>query len=326
LKNKILKVLVEHKDEYVSGEELSRILGITRAGIWKHIENLRLEGYIIESQTRLGHKLIHGPLNPFILSKGLGTESLGCNFVVRQQVDSTNNLAKELAKSGAVNGTVIVAEEQLGGKGRQGRNWVSPKGGIWMSIVLRPQIELKDAACYTLLTGVAAARGLRDATGIQVGIKWPNDLLLNDKKIGGILTEVQGEWQAVDYLVIGIGINVNITAEQLIPGLNATSVLIEKNREIDIVRTIQAILSHLERLEKLLQTKGFSAVLEEWRELAVCLNCGVLVKDQSGEWTADSIDISHDGSLLVRKADGQLTQIYSGDVSLRGREGNYTFT
>ncbi len=326
MKDKILQVLIDHQEEFVSGEELSKLLGISRAGIWKHIEALRWEGYIIESQTRMGHKLIDGPLNRFVLNKGLTAQNLGTKFVVRRQVDSTNNLAKELARSGADNGTVVVAEVQQGGKGRLGRCWVSPQGGIWMSIVLRPQMELKDAACYTLLAGVAAARGLNDTCRIQVGIKWPNDLLLNGKKIGGILTEVQGEWQAVDYLVIGIGINFNVHTGDLPADLNATSVLIEQGTESNLVLAIQSILTHLERLETLMQSQGLEAVLNEWRELAVCLNCEVIVKDQDGEWVGESVNIAADGSLLVRRPDGSLGQIYSADVSLRSKLGNYNFS
>lgn len=327
MKGKILDLLLAREGEFVSGEEMSKILGISRAGIWKHINRLREEGYRIESVTRLGHRLEQdsGPLNSHYLSRNLGTERLGCDFVVYNEVTSTNDAAKELAKSGADAGTVVVSERQNGGRGRRGRLWISPKGGIWMSVIFRPGLELKDVACYTLLGGVAVCHAIKQVTGLQTGIKWPNDILLNGKKVGGILTEVVGEWQAVDFLIMGIGINANINSAELPEESKATSLLSELGNTINLTHLIQTILQQLERLEKSLHKSGIGAVLTEWRQLAVCLGCRVIIKEHSSQWEAESIDIADDGALLVRDQQGRIVKVYSGEVSLRDKQGGYDF-
>lgn len=328
MKEKILDLLIRREGEYVSGEELSKLLGISRAGVWKHINNLREEGYRIESQTRLGHRIEKnsGPLNKFELGRNLGTTRIGREFVVLREVSSTNDKAKELARAGAKDGTVVVSEVQNGGKGRRGRAWVSPRGGVWMSVILRPGLELKDVACYTLLAGVAVATGINRVTGLKAGIKWPNDILLGEKKLVGILAEVSGEWQSVDFLVVGIGINANLDQNQLPAGVEATSLALELGKPILIVELIQTVLQELERLEQILLQGGLAQVLDEWRQLAVCLKCPVLVKEIDKEWQAESVDIAPDGALIVKTADNRLVPLYSGEVSIRSGKGNTQFT
>ncbi|HWJ02740.1 MAG TPA: biotin--[acetyl-CoA-carboxylase] ligase [Verrucomicrobiae bacterium] len=327
MKERILEMLLSRKDQFVSGEEMSSLLGISRAGIGKHVTKLREEGYRIESQTRLGHCLHreHIPLNSFELKHKLPTKSLGCEFVVLPEVISTNDMAKELARNGAAAGTVVIAKRQTGGRGRLGREWVSPNGGIWMSIILRPRISLRDAAIYTLLTGAAAAAAINGVTALRSGIKWPNDILINGKKVGGVLTEVVGEWQSIDFLVIGIGINANLQWAQLPVGLEASSLEIEAGKPVELVRLIQTILCRLEELEQELLEGNREAVLNEWRKLAVCLNCAVTVKEHNNLWLGTSVDINSDGALVVKNAEGNLVKVYSGDVSLRSEAGNLVF-
>jgi len=326
MREKILELLIMKEGEYVSGEDLSRLLGISRAGVWKHINSLRQEGYRIESQTRLGHRMEKdsGPLNKFELSRNLDTARIGREFVVLSEVSSTNDKAKELARSGAKGGTVVVSEVQNGGRGRRGRSWVSPKGGVWMSVILRPELELKDVACYTLLAGVAVATGINRVTGLKAGIKWPNDILLAGRKVGGILAEVFGEWQAVEFLVIGIGINANLDREQLPLEVEATSLALESGKPVSVVELIQAILRELERLERIMLGGGLPLVLEEWRKLAVCLKCPVLVKEGDKEWPGESVDIAPDGALIVKSGDRLIT-LYAGEVSLRTAQGDTNF-
>ncbi|MDA8441419.1 MAG: biotin--[acetyl-CoA-carboxylase] ligase [Peptococcaceae bacterium] len=327
MREQILNFLFAKQGEYVSGEELSKILGVSRAAVWKHINRLKEEGYRIESQTRLGHRLENksGPFNKYELKRNLGTARFGCDIVVRPEVTSTNDLAKELARTGAQAGTVIVAEVQQGGRGRRGRHWISPKGGIWMSAILRPTMELKNVANYTLLAGVAVTHAINQVTGLNVGIKWPNDVLLQGKKVGGILTEVIGEWQAVEFLVLGIGVNANLSEASIATQVDATSLQIALGKPVDLVVIIQEILRQIERLENLLLAGGNSAILQEWRRLAVCLNCEVVIKETGREWMGQSVDIDADGALLVEDQQGKLVKIYSGDVSLRGAQGKYRF-
>lgn len=328
MREKILDLLVCRAGEFISGEELSKLLGISRAGVWKHIEHLREEGYRIESQTKLGHRLLRGakPVNRYELQRNLKTAQMGTKFVVlKEAAGSTNDVAKDLARQGAASGTVVVAEKQLGGRGRRGRAWSSPEGGVWMSIILRPNLELKDAACYTLLAGVAVAKAIRNVTGVQAGLKWPNDVVVNGKKVGGILTEVSAEWQMVEFLVIGIGINANLTADYLPVETDATSLRLVAGKQVDRVDLIQDVLLELERTEGCLKDEGVAGIIEEWRRLAVCLNCHVIVKEQEREWVGHSQDIAPDGALIVLNECGQEVKLYSGDVSLRGQYGSYNF-
>ncbi len=328
MRERILDLLVSREGEFVSGEELSKLLGISRAGVWKHINRLREEGYKIESQTRLGHRLERNsiPLNKFELCRNLETATLGSEFVVLREVVSTNDTAKELARSGAGTGTVVIADMQTGGRGRRGRHWISPAGGIWMSVILRPGMELKDVAIYTLLAGVAVAAAINKVTGLKSGIKWPNDILIKGKKVGGILTEVFGEWQAVDFLVIGIGVNVNLSEDKLPAGVDSTSLSLELGKPVELVNLIRAILQELERLEEKFMSGGISLVLSEWRQLAVCLNRPITVREFDREWYGESVDITSDGALLVKTAQDQVVKLYSGDVSLRTGQGDYQFT
>ena len=327
MKAKILELLLANGEQFLSGEEMGRQLGISRAGIAKHISKLRQEGYKIESQTRLGHRLERSqiPLNRFELSRNLATSLIGSEIVVVQEATSTNDLAKEMARKGARSGSVVVAVTQTGGRGRMGRQWVSPSGGVWLSTILRPQLALRHAAIYTLLAGVAVAVAINEVTGLKSGIKWPNDILLAGKKTGGILTEVFGEWQSIDFLVIGIGINANLSPTQLPQGVEATSLAIQADKEISLIKLIQTILYQLEQLEQKLATHGSDYILAEWRRLAVCLNCPVTVKEHNNIWLGQSVDIAPDGALLVRNTDGKLVKVYSGDVSLRDVNGGLRF-
>ena len=214
----LLVSLKEAHGNWVSGEELSRKLGVTRTAIWKQACSLRNEGYIIDSSTRKGYMLREAldRLLPAEIGASLRSKRLGHRIVFEKEVDSTNRLARDLAISGAVEGTLVVAETQTGGRGRKGRKWFSPPGeGIYVSLVLRPRFQPAEAPKMTLLAGVALAETLIPAVPSRVTIKWPNDVLAGGKKIAGILIEISTQIDAIDYMVVGVGLNVNTPAREL---------------------------------------------------------------------------------------------------------------
>jgi len=241
MRNKIIHFL-KTAEGYLSGEEISRHLKISRAGIWKYIQELREAGYDIIAVPHLGYRLISRPdkLFPSEVQSGLGTKILGKDIKYFDSVASTMDVAFQLGIEGASEGTVVCAESQTKGKGRLGRSWNSPKAkGIYMSVILRPKLMPADLTQLTLLSAVAVCETVRKFCNLPAKIKWPNDILINDKKIAGILTELSAEMDRVRFLVIGIGINVNTPLSQLPP--NATSIKNEigqKSSRIDLVQEI----------------------------------------------------------------------------------------
>ncbi|MCR6545293.1 biotin--[acetyl-CoA-carboxylase] ligase [Dehalobacterium formicoaceticum] len=319
MKNEVLRFLRE-QEEYLSGEEISRRLGISRTAVWKQINTLKKEGYEIASQTRIGYRLISVPdrLYPEEIQKQLRTNLVGRNMIYRERVDSTNILARQTGETGFVDGTVILAEEQTAGKGRLGRVWHSPMGtGINMSLLLRPAIPVSDAAKITLLTGAAVARGLEEITGLKIGIKWPNDLQIQGKKVSGILTEIKADMDQIHYLIVGIGINVN---EQDFPEElreTATSLHMEVGRQVSRIETAAVVLNHWEEIYQRFLTQGFTVVREEWKQYAVTLGKEVHVRTINETIHGQALDIDEDGLLLVQDEDHQIHRIMAGDVTLR---------
>lgn len=300
---------------YLSGEEISRSLNISRAGIWKNVEELRRQGYEIVAVPHLGYKLLSSPdkLFPWEIRFELGTKNIGRNIIYRETVHSTMDEAFQLGLEGAVEGTVICAENQTKGRGRLGRSWVSPKGkGIYMSILLRPSLAPTDAAQLTLLSAVAVCEAVNASAGIDARIKWPNDLLIGNRKLAGVLTELNAEVDRVKFIVIGIGINVNISTSQLPDG--ATSLKSETRKNFSRVRIVQEILRSFEKWYDCLKTEGFAPVLKEWKELSVTLGSRVRIFDQNGFLEGKAIGLDDDGGLLIRSDMGNIIKKMSGDV------------
>jgi BirA family biotin operon repressor/biotin-[acetyl-CoA-carboxylase] ligase len=316
---KILAVL-RNKTDYVSGEELCKIADVSRAAIWKHIEGLRSEDYDIEASPHLGYRLVSIPdrLIPAEIKWKLNTRILGKEIISYRKVDSTNNVAYKLAEKGVKDGTIVLAEEQDGGKGRHGRSWVSPsKGGIYLSAILRPQVTPDAISRITLLAAVATAKAIKESTGLGAMIKWPNDILVNHKKVCGILTEMKAEQDGVDFVVIGIGINVN-TPERVLPK-SATSLReelrkINKDEPLSRISIVRKLIEKLEEDYFLLKKDGFSPIMDEWKRLTDMLGSRVRVVLQNRTFEGLVHDIDPDGALVVRKDAGTLERVSSGDV------------
>ncbi|MGI6705046.1 MAG: biotin--[acetyl-CoA-carboxylase] ligase [Clostridia bacterium] len=327
MRETILEILIGSKDQYISGEEISSRVGVTRAAVWKTINGLKEDGYIIKASPRKGYCLIEMPdrLEPSIVREGLKTRTLGKHIYYYRQIDSTNKKAKELAIKGKPNGTLIIAEEQTKGRGRLGREWLSPFGtGIWMSILLRPDIHPWDAPRMTLLSAAAVARSIEGVTKLKTGIKWPNDIIVGQKKVCGILTEMNGELDQLHWIVIGIGINVNGEQKDFPEELHGTasSLKIELGRPVDRAMLLRRICTEMESyLDEFLKSRDFSPVIQECRRRSVTIGKMVRVTGSHDDWVGKAEDIDLDGSLLVRRADGTLERVLSGDVSVRGIAG-----
>lgn len=314
MQQKIIEFL-KNSDGYLSGEEISKALEISRTAIWKHIEELREEGYEIAAVPHLGYKLVSSPdkLFPSEIQFNLGTKILGKKIVYYDAVASTMDIAFNLGVDKAPEGTVVIAEGQTKGRGRLGRSWASPKGkGIYLSIILRPQFAPTETAKLTLLCAVALCEAIKKATGLQPAIKWPNDILIHHKKVAGILTELSAEVDRVKFVVIGVGLNVNAKADSLPAG--ATSLRSELKKQVSRVEMAKEILREVEKWYLCLQDKGFPPIAARWRELSATLNKRVKVVDPSGPIEGEAVDIDKDGGLLIRSDTGVLIKRMAGDV------------
>lgn len=322
VRKRIVDLFRSNPGVYLSGEQISREMGCSRTAVWKHIEGLRQDGFQFEAVTRKGYRLIEEPakLRAALIEEALQTRLMGRHVEVREAVDSTMNEAHRLVAEGAAEGTLVFAEEQTSGRGRMGRYWHSPKGkGIWMSLILKPRVPVYFVPQLTLLTAVALCRAIRRECGVEIGIKWPNDLLVKGRKVSGILLEMSGEDERLKYVIAGVGITANLTEtdfpEELKPV--ATSLALESGSPIEREALIAAFLNELEQLYDLYLENGFAPIRIMWEAMSVSLNCPIRVKTSEGmlEGRADSLDDS--GALTVITEDGRKVKIYSGDVELR---------
>lgn len=327
MKNRILEQLKSAGSRPISGEDISKSLGISRTAVWKHIKTLRSEGYIIESQTRSGYRLIGSPdlltqneLDPF-----LQTGFVGRKVIYLETVDSTNTHAKRLAEGPFLDGTVVIAEEQSAGRGRLGRHWVSPTGkGIWMSLLLKPDISPIDAPKLTIVAACSAAKAIHDCCGIEAGIKWPNDIVANGRKLCGILTEMSAEEDEIKYVVVGIGINANLRLSDFGPEVSsmATSLSIESGGDIPRKLITAAVLNEFEKAyREFVKAGSIAFLLPEYRKRSAVLGREVRIISKKGETTGEAVDINEEGQLLIKLRDGSIREIMSGEVSVRGMYG-----
>ncbi|MFF2887559.1 biotin--[acetyl-CoA-carboxylase] ligase [Paenibacillus sp. NPDC057967] len=315
----LLDLLKRHPDQYVSGAMMSQELKVSRTAVWKQIRKLEAAGYEIEASTKLGYRLVYSPdkLSSDMLT-GPGTAArFGQTVHYYEQVKSTQDSARELAESGAPEGTLVLAEEQTGGRGRMGRGWVSPQGkGIWMSMVMRPHVPIHCAPQLTLLTAVALCRSLRRLTQLPIGIKWPNDLLIHRKKISGILLESAAEDERLKYIIAGIGISVNLSEgdypEELL--VKATSLRIEAGQPFNRRQIVTEFLQEWETLYDLFLQEGFSAIAALWESLSVSIGQKVRLVTPQGELEGTPVGLDESGAIRIERADGSLVTIFSAEM------------
>ena len=318
---KILSALRANPDG-VSGAQLAEQLGISRAAIWARIEELRRLDYDIEAGPHFGYRLVHSPdaLHADDLLARLGeTKVIGRDIQVFEETTSTNDVMEKLARDGVKEGAVVFAESQTKGRGRLGRKWISPeRKGLWFSVLLRPDLRPQEATQLTVASATALRRAIAAETGLQPEIKWPNDILIDGKKVAGILTELSAEVDRVKHIILGMGVDVNQDASELPLELRktATSLKIERGEMISRAELAVAILRALDEDYARICGGKFTAVADEWESHCATIgkNVTVLIGDRKIRGRAESLD--DDGALLVRTEHGHLERIIGGDVTL----------
>ncbi|MDP2682826.1 MAG: biotin--[acetyl-CoA-carboxylase] ligase [Deltaproteobacteria bacterium] len=322
----ILRLLKKKTFSYLSGQALSKTFGLSRTAIWKHINAIKEMGYDIEASPAKGYRLNieNLPFNKIEISSNLKTSFIGRALSFYKETGSTNDTAKEFAAKGVEEGAVIAADCQKKGKGRLGRRWESPAGvNIYTSIILRPNILPVFAPQLTLVSAVAAAETVSKFLNTGSGykpeptVKWPNDILINSKKVAGILTEMNSEMDRINFVVIGIGVNVNMTKKMFPEELRqiATSLKEETGRDISRIDFIQTLYMNMERWYKEYLKNGFEPVRKAWTDYFNMRDKMVKVQQMDRVIEGIAIGIDGNGALLLRGKDGKVARILSGDVS-----------
>lgn len=318
-RDRILGLFRSQKDSYLSGQEISDKLNISRAAVWKQVKALRELGFTIDAKHSQGYRLIDAPdlLLSADVERDLDTQIVGGNIISVQEIASTNSRIRELAEQGAQEGTVLVADRQSAGRGRLGRRWESPSGvNLYCSILLKPQIPVQQAPQLTFLSAVAATETLNQVCNLSANVKWPNDILVKGAKISGLLNEMNAETEQIHYVILGIGINLNMTADQFPQELNypATSALIETGTPVDRVHFLQVFLERLDQYYLEFKQQGFAPIRKRWENLCNLMNQRVTVEQQTQVIKGTVVGIDLDGALRVQCDDGQIERILAGDV------------
>lgn len=322
LKDEILKRLLQANGEAVSGQELADLLGVSRTAVWKHMQALQAEGYLFETVKKKGYVLTGVPnnLSPTQIELFLNTERFGRHIHHFDVLDSTQTIAHKLAQEGAPDGTVVISEEQTAGRGRMTRPWESAHGkGIWMTIIVRPDVTPQQASSYTLVVAVAISKAIKTLyKNVEPAIKWPNDLLLNGKKCTGILTEMQAEADCVQALLVGIGINANQVEADFSPEIAdiATSLRWAAGEEINRAALVAMILQYLEQYTEMFVKYGFASIKDEWEQASCTIGQRIEVTTLRERFEGVASGITDEGVLQVRLDNGTVRTIYSGDVRI----------
>ena len=317
--------MLRSAEGYVSGQQLCNQLKVSRTAVWKVIEQLKAEGYDIEAVHGKGYHLVSVPdvISQAEIESRLQTKWAGCSVFYCPVIDSTNVKAKRLADEGAPHGTLVAAGHQSAGKGRRGRVWESPEGtGIYMTLLLRPGIKPEQAPMLTVLMAQSVADAIQTVTGITPGIKWPNDIVVNGKKICGILTEMSTEEDSIRYVVVGIGINVN--TESFPPEISdtATSLKLSLGHELKRAPLIGAVLKSFEQYySRFMEYGDMTGLMDEYNEMLANRKRQVRVLDPHGSYEGTALGIDKEGCLLVKREDGSVLAVISGEVSVRGIYG-----
>lgn len=320
MQKKILEILL-NTDDFISGQEISEKLGVSRQAVWKAINALKEKGYEIQSVTNRGYRLVSSPnyLNESSLKSLLHNKIIGKNLIVLDSVNSTNDYLKKLGNEGCENGTVVAAREQTKGKGRLGRTWQSKKDdGIAFSVLLRPSVAPSEVSAITPLAGLAVCKAIREYTKLDCVIKWPNDIIVGRKKLVGILTEMSAEFDAVEYVITGIGINVDHTSFPEEIAFKATSLLLETGRHIDKNEFLACVLEHLENEFVKNNLELTPTALSEYTDLCATVGRSVTFQRGTRRISGMAVGVSEHGELKVMMSDGTICLVNSGEVTVQG--------
>jgi len=322
MKNKILDILYKNEGSAVSGQELSRILGVSRTAVWKHVKALISEGYKIISRGGKGYSLTPSDiLNKYELGRHLEP---GMPFVFRKTVGSTNNLAKETARDNMDEFMLVTAENQESGRGRLGKSFESDNNkGAWCSFILKPGMTPENALIFTVAAATAVCKTLEQTCGLKAGIKWPNDIITNKKKVCGILSEMSCETGAIDYIIVGIGINVLQKDEDFSPEVSkiATSVLSETGRKIRRTEIISSLCYNMQEIYGLVKAGAMDEIAKRWKKYSVTDGKMIKIIKNGSEIKALAEGIDEKGRLVVTGNNGETVTYNSGEISVRGIMG-----
>ena len=319
--DKILKFLQTHNTEYLSGQDLSDVLRISRVAVWKHIKKIKELGYTIESKQKLGYKLISNSnlLLPWEITSNLKTKIIGQQAYYFDIIDSTQNQALKMANDTSHDGSVIVASKQTGGRGRAGRKWISPKGGIWISIILQPKFDISITTLFPIASALALSIAIEKTFSIKPELKWPNDLTIKGKKVAGMLVDVSLESNRIENLVLGVGINFNVNVKQIEKSLKGTpnfygvATLNGQKKKVKPIQLVQTFLVELEKIYKSLNAKKTKRIIFEWTSRSSTIGKNVELNTADTKIKGKAIRIDEDGALVVLENNKE-HRIIAGDV------------
>ena len=318
---KVLKFLQTHNTEYLSGQDLSDVLRISRVAIWKHIKKIQDLGYTVESKQKLGYKLTENSdiLFPWEVTSELKTKLIGQKAYYFDSIDSTQNQALKIANEPENNGAVIIAATQTGGKGRTGRKWISPKGGIWFSIIFHPKFDISITTLFPIASSLALSKAIENTFEITPELKWPNDLTIKGKKIAGILVDAAFESNKIESLVLGVGINFNVDIKAIkktlkdTPNFYGVSSLSEQNKKVKPIQLVQNFFVELEKIYELLNKKQTKKIILEWTKRSSTLGKNVEINTTDGKIKGKATKIDEDGALIISNK-SKTYKVIAGDV------------
>ncbi|MFZ0183215.1 MAG: biotin--[acetyl-CoA-carboxylase] ligase [Nitrosotalea sp.] len=322
--DKIIILLKSHQSEFLSGEKLSKSLNLSRAAVWKNIKKIQSLGYKIESKPKKGYKLHLDTtlLLPWEISDGLQTDIIGRKIYYFDTIDSTQNFALKLSQKPYENGSVVIAERQTKGRGRLNRKWASPKGGIWMSILLRPNFELAQTSLFPMISSLALSIAIEKTLKIKPELKWPNDVTLKGKKVAGILIDVAIESNKIDYLIIGVGINFRIQPSKISKLVmnsqkyNGITTLVREKQDGSPVELVQQFLFELEQMYNKVISDSNVEIRKKWIKRSSTIGKNVTVTTTTGMFRGKAISIDETGALLLSNK-GKIHRILAGDITYR---------
>ncbi len=320
---KVLSFFQTHDSEYLSGQDLSDVLKISRVAVWKHIKKIQTLGYKIESKQKLGYRLVNETekLLPWEITTNLKTKIIGKRVHYFEEIDSTQNFAQQIAADKKENGTIVIAEKQTSGRGRLDRKWTSPKGGIWFSLIIHPKFDVSSSTLIPILSAVALSKSIKKILGVETEVKWPNDIILNGKKVAGILVDASVQANNIEYLILGIGINFDIDIKKLekrlskTPNFYGVNSLRGNNNKTPPKILLKEFLFQFEKNLSSLDKGEKAKIVKEWTKKAAGIGRKITINTSSGKISGISQGIDTDGALKI-KTRKKIERILVGDVDL----------
>lgn len=317
---KVLSFLKSHDSEYLSGQDLSDVLKISRVAVWKHIKKIKELGYKVESKQKEGYRLISNTdlLLPWEINQGLQTKLIGKEIFYHESLGSTQDQAIKMANTQKSNGVVVIAQKQTGGRGRAGRRWVSPKGGIWLSVIFQPEFDISVATLFPIASSLALSKAIEKCFNISPGLKWPNDVTIKGKKIAGILVDASLESNKIESIVLGVGINFDVKTNEIekslknTPNFYGVASLKKFNKDVKPVHFVQVFLQELEKIFELLNSNQIKQIIREWTARSSTIGKNVKLDTKEGKITGKAIRIDDDGALVI--FDKKNTRVLAGDI------------